>query len=92
MLFIPAICKNCNAMFSTAPNISVENYTMFVNCESGPCPHCGSMGVIPDGLYTLVDGITHLFSGKHDLTQYKALYVLLKQAKKENWDHDKISR
>jgi len=33
-----------------------------INCTAGPCPYCGSMGKIPDGIYSALTNTAHLLA------------------------------
>jgi hypothetical protein len=63
MPMMPAICETCNAtfpsgfFFSNATEIYLEGNT------AGPCPKCGGMGRIPDGLYDFVGSSIRLLTG-----------------------------
>jgi hypothetical protein len=52
---VPAICDTCGTVFPSGFVIGqgARNITMVGN-KSGPCPTCGGMGSIPDGLYDFV--------------------------------------
>ena len=49
--------KNCGAIFQASSLINADgNATVtFENVGYGPCPSCGSMGEIPDGVYSFED-------------------------------------
>jgi hypothetical protein len=50
MPVLPAICDQCSTLFNSgfmaenSRNITIEDFT------TGPCPHCGGMGHVPDGV------------------------------------------
>jgi hypothetical protein len=48
----PAICDNCDTVFPSgfAFGPGVANIRM-TGGKSGPCPNCGGMGSVPDGVY-----------------------------------------
>jgi SEC-C motif len=49
---VPGICDQCGAVFFS-PNISFGTGGTVITAGTrvGPCPHCGSMGSVPDGMY-----------------------------------------
>lgn len=54
---VPAICDRCGGIFGSEGFISgsnAKNITMVGN-KVGPCPNCGGMGSIPDGVYDIQD-------------------------------------
>lgn len=60
MVMLPAICDNCGTIFASGFNFaSVRNISMRGN-KSGPCPKCGEMGSIPDGVYDVVDNVINV--------------------------------
>jgi hypothetical protein len=53
MALLPVICGTLWA----APNVIGGDATnvQFLRVQVGPCPQCGGMGTVPDGVYSLVD-------------------------------------
>lgn len=62
MAIIPAICQNCGSIFDSGIYLGSGASGMLKGNKSGPCPVCGEMGIIPDGMYEVVDGIVNIFS------------------------------
>lgn len=56
---LPAICDNCGAVFLSGIAIS----GMSIGNKSGPCPACGGMGSVPDGLYNITGNVIRLLAG-----------------------------
>ena len=56
---LPAICDNCGAVFPSGLAVS----GMSVGVKSGPCPACGRMGSIPDGIYNITGNVIRLLAG-----------------------------
>lgn len=57
MAMVPAICDRCGGVFGSEGFIggsNAKNITMVGN-KVGPCPNCGGMGSIPDGVYDIQD-------------------------------------
>ena len=54
MSTLPAICQTCGTIFRSGN--SFENSTNITRSGnlSGPCPQCGRMGRIPDGLFSFI--------------------------------------
>lgn len=60
MVMLPAICDNCGTIFDSGFDFAnVRNISMRGN-KSGPCPKCGEMGSIPDGVYDVVDNVINV--------------------------------
>ena len=53
---LPAICNNteCGEIFQSGFAIGGGGGATMVDCLSGPCPSCGSMGRIPNGEYSSI--------------------------------------
>lgn len=51
---LPAICRACGALFDSGFTIGGDVQLMSFGSTSGPCPRCGGIGDVPDGLWTLV--------------------------------------
>ena len=57
MPLIPAFCDNCGAAFSSGFFLdNCTNITLSGN-KSGPCPRCGGMGSVPDGVFNVIGGV-----------------------------------
>jgi hypothetical protein len=64
MPLMPAICDNCGAVFSSGVMGSDgASHITFANCTAGPCPRCGGMGHIPDGVYNFIGNAIEFLSG-----------------------------
>ena len=62
MPHIPAFCDSCGTVFPSGIVVqNVAKLTLAGN-RAGPCPVCRSMGVIPDGVFTVVDGVIRVLS------------------------------
>ncbi|OPY74541.1 MAG: hypothetical protein A4E65_03816 [Syntrophorhabdus sp. PtaU1.Bin153] len=90
---VPAICDSCGAIF--ASGIEVENVynTTFANCGAGPCPACGKMGHIPDGVYNFIDNTIELLSGPtRTISELERLARILTQARRERASLSEVER
>ena len=55
MPMIPAICNICGTPFPSGFLLMEgAQHTTFTNCGAGPCPKCGGMGHIIDGIYDFI--------------------------------------
>jgi hypothetical protein len=59
---LAAICDNCGTVFPSGFAVEGTGSGMFTGNKSGPCPDCGSMGSVPDGLYQFADNALTVFS------------------------------
>ena len=51
---IPAFCDSCGTAFSSGIVIENSSNISFTGGRSGPCPKCGGMGHVPDGVFNVV--------------------------------------
>lgn len=57
MFNLPAICANCGLNFPSGFSIASGAKLITKNSISGPCPNCGGIGRIPDGIYEVVSDV-----------------------------------
>ncbi len=63
MGLLPVICDSCGTFFTMrSPFGNLANAT-FVGNTAGPCPTCGGVGHIPDGVYNLIGNTIELLKG-----------------------------
>jgi len=62
-LIAPAVCDNCGTVFPSgfAFGPGTSNIRMTGN-KSGPCPNCGGVGSVPDGVYDTLDDTLNIVS------------------------------
>jgi hypothetical protein len=83
MPMMPAICNNCKSSFPSGISIESSKITLSGN-TAGPCPKCGSMGRIPDGIFNFIDDSIKIVSAPErtvqELTKFTSIF---RKAKKE---------
>ena len=88
---LPAICDDCTRVFPSG-FAGGRNITV-VGCSSGPCPHCGGMGSIPDGIYSTVENVLHVVSVEAAGTsQIQRLIAILRSSREENADSAAVAQ
>ena len=91
MPVIPAFCDRCGTAFGSG--IFVEN-CLSVNMsgnKSGPCPKCGSMGTILEGIFNISkDAITILSAPLWTFEKLRQLSSILKESKDKKYSHDQV--
>jgi len=79
MAKIPAICQNCNTLFVKTNVIGGKGAVKIRNSIMGPCPKCGGMGRIPDGIYDFIGDSIELLSATSysvaDLNRLKSIFA-----------------
>jgi hypothetical protein len=64
-----------------------------INCTAGPCPYCGSMGKIPDGIYSALTNTAQLLASGNILPpNIRQLISLLKSSVDKKDDSESISK
>ena len=90
-----AFCDNlsCGAIFEArgiiggAGNVTVH----MTNTRYGPCPVCGSMGLIPDGVYEYIDQTVSFLSGpSSSIQKLKKVKEILELALSQNKAKEEI--
>ena len=88
---MPAFCDNCGTVFGSG--------FVFENCRSvtlkgnrsGPCPKCGGMGSIPDGVYDITENAIKLLQGSvKTVQQLHKLSVVLAEAQKRKLSKEQV--
>ena len=74
---IPAFCDRCGTAFPSGIFIgNVTNLTLMGN-RAGPCPKCGAMGHVPDGVFNVLGAAIEIISAPsrtfEELTKLSAI-------------------
>ncbi len=93
MVHIPAFCDNCGAAFNSGIVIdNCSNITLSEN-RSGPCPRCGSMGSVIDGVFNVVGDVIEILSAPQSThNSLQKLSDILKSAAKEKQTPEELSK
>lgn len=90
---IPAFCDNCHTPFSSG--IFVDNCTnLFLGGnKSGPCPNCGSMGTVLEGVFNVFNNVIEVIDASSKSREQLSKYIeFLNGVKKENIDSESLKR
>lgn len=91
MPLAPAVCNKCHAIFASGFNIAGKNATLS-GCTAGPCPACGGLGTIPDGVYSaLSDTILAYKAGHINEAALRRLATLLESARTTEDEPQKVA-
>jgi SEC-C motif len=58
----PAFCDICGAAFNSGFFIENSTNVSFSGNKSGPCPRCGGMGSVPDGVFNFIGNTIEILS------------------------------
>ena len=90
---VPAFCDTCGAVFRSG--IVVQNSTniTFVGNRAGPCPICGGMGHIPDGVFNFVgDTIEILSAPRRTVDELSRLAKILREAREKKQGPEEVAQ
>lgn len=90
MPMMPAFCDTCGTIFSSG--IFVENGSIsFSGNKSGPCPKCGNMGHIPDGVFNFVSNTIQVLSATQRTKEdFISFTKILKDAQEKKYSSDEF--
>lgn len=93
MVNVPVVCNTCETLF-LAPNIidgsGALNVT-FTGSGVGPCPVCGEMGHIPDGVYRFVgDTIEILQAPERTVSELQRLAEVLRTTRQRGAGFEEV--
>lgn len=82
MANLPAVCDYCGAIFESGFSFSGTGTFFSLGGKSGPCPRCGGTGSVPDGVYSIIEGlINELSEMRHSRVDLQNLADLLEENK-----------
>jgi hypothetical protein len=92
-LKVPALCDSCGNIFLSDIEVNNSIHISFSGCTSGPCPKCGGVGHIPDGLYNFIGNTIELLSGPaRTVSELQRLEIILSQARDEGIPIEQVSK
>jgi len=78
---VPAICDSCGTIFPSSIDVGDNIHVSFTGTLASPCPACGNVGHIPDGMYHFIGRTIELLSGpSRSYEELARLGSLLKDA------------
>jgi hypothetical protein len=81
MAVMPAFCDSCGTAFPSGFDVSAGS--ILVGNKSGPCPNCGDMGSVPDGLVSFIGDTLKMLPVPGDsIDEYKKFSEFLKSSHK----------
>jgi hypothetical protein len=89
---IPAFCDTCGAVFHSG--IVVENSTnvTFSGNRAGPCPACGGIGHIPDGVFNFIGNTIEILSApERTVEELTRLSDILREAKEKQQSPEEVA-
>lgn len=92
LMMLPAVCDNCGSFFPSSIQLENSRHIAFSNCTSGPCPRCGGMGHIPDGVYNFIGDTIELLSGPgRTVSELERLADILNRARQQDASPEQVA-
>lgn len=88
---VPAFCDTCGTVFSSG--IFVENSTniSFTGNRAGPCPKCGGVGHVPDGVFNFIGNTIEILSApERTIAELAGLAKILREAKSKTETREQV--
>lgn len=76
MYNLPAICDNCSNVFPSGFSGGSGVTMITLNSKSGPCPYCGGMGSVPNGIYQIISEVEAILQTDNGKDVYKLQRIL----------------
>lgn len=88
---MPAICDTCGTAFKSGLVIEASRNVTLSGNTAGPCPNCGNMGHIPDGVFNFIgDAIEILKAPQITIQELMKFSRILQSAKKNNTPPERL--
>jgi hypothetical protein len=89
---IPAFCDTCGTAFPSGFFFeNASNITLSGN-RSGPCPSCGGMGHVPDGVFNFIgDTIEILSAPQRTVEELTRLVQIIHEAKAKQQSNEQVA-
>ena len=87
-----AICERCGTAFPSGFVVENSRSIEFRGNRSGPCPKCGGMGNVLDGIFDFVGNTIRVISApERTLAELAALEALLQEARQRNMSGPEVA-
>ncbi len=92
MPIVPAFCDTCGTPFPSGFSFeNATNITLSGN-KSGPCPKCGGMGHIPDGVFNFIGSTIEILSApQRTVEELSRLAQILHDAKSRQQSTEQVA-
>jgi hypothetical protein len=86
-----AICENCSTVFGSGMVFENSAAVTMVGNRAGPCPTCGDMGRVPDGVYDfLANAIRVVGAPGRSTDDLQKLISILQEAQQQDLSPDEV--
>jgi hypothetical protein len=92
MPIVPAFCNTCGTAFNSGIFAENSKNISFAGGVSGPCPKCGGMGHVPDGVFNFIgDTIEILSAPERTILELLSLAEIIKEARAKSETKDQVA-
>ncbi|MEO8158444.1 MAG: SEC-C metal-binding domain-containing protein [Betaproteobacteria bacterium] len=89
---LPAFCDTCGTAFPSGFVFENSTNVTLSGNKSGPCPNCGGMGHIPDGVFNFVGSTIEILSApKRTVKELNRLAQILREAKAKQQSNEQVA-
>ncbi len=93
MPIVPAFCNTCGTAFNSGFFIENSTNVSFAGNTSGPCPKCGGMGHIPDGIFNFIGETIEILSApERTINELLSLAKIIKKARTNAESKDQVEK
>jgi len=93
MIQIPAFCDSCGAAFPSGIVVDNCSNIHLSGNKAGPCPRCGGMGSVIDGVFNVTGNIIEILSAPtRTIDQLQKLAGIIKSAAAEKKSSEEIAK
>ena len=79
---VPAFCDTCGTAFNSGIFVENSSNITFRGNRAGPCPSCGGMGHVPDGVFNFIGNTIEILSAtQRTVSELMGLARILREAR-----------
>lgn len=89
---VPAFCDTCGTVFNSGFFVENSRGIHFAGNRSGPCPKCGGMGHVPDGVFNFIGNTIEILSApERTHAELMRLAEILRQANERSDTKEQVA-
>jgi hypothetical protein len=89
---IPAFCDTCGTAFPSGFFFENSTNVTLSGNKSGPCPNCGGMGHVPDGVFNFIGSTIEILSApQRTVEELTRLAQILRDAKTKQQSNEQVT-
>jgi hypothetical protein len=89
---VPAFCDTCGTAFNSGLFVENSKNISFAGNRSGPCPRCGGMGHVPDGVFNFIGNTIEILSApERTVSELLDLAKILREARDKGENTEQVA-